>query len=154
MDVRLKRAYEPASAEDGYRVLVDRLWPRGVSKKQAELDEWEKELAPSSELREWFGHEPGRFAEFRLRYIDELRANRSRLKELRRCARIGTLTLVYSAHDSEHNDAVVLAEVLRRGLPMSERPRTQAVAPSAPPAIPTVAGPSGRSGQISSRRAT
>jgi uncharacterized protein YeaO (DUF488 family) len=120
MDVRLKRAYEPASDEDGYRVLVDRLWPRGVSKKQAELDGWEKELAPSSKLREWFGHEPGRFPEFRRRYINELRANRARLLELRRRARIGTLTLVYSAHDSEHNDAVVLAEVLRRGLPKSD----------------------------------
>ena len=123
MDIRLKRAYEPASAEDGYRVLVDRLWPRGVSKKQAKLDEWEKELAPSSQLREWFGHEPDRFPEFRRRYIDELRANRPRLRELRRRARTGTLTLVYSAHDSEHNDAVVLAEVLRRGLPKSDRPR-------------------------------
>ena len=120
MDVRLKRAYEPASAGDGYRVLVDRLWPRGVSKKQAKLDEWEKELAPSSELREWFGHKPGRFAEFRRRYIDELHANRARLRELRGRARVGTLTLIYSAHDSEHNDAVVLAEVLRRGLPKSD----------------------------------
>jgi uncharacterized protein YeaO (DUF488 family) len=119
MDVRLKRAYEPASDEDGYRVLVDRLWPRGVSKKHAELDDWEKELAPSSELREWFGHDPGRFPEFRRRYIDELRANRARLRKLRRRARTGTLTLVYSAHDSEHNDAVVLAEALRRGLPKS-----------------------------------
>jgi len=120
LDVRLKRAYEPPSDEDGYRVLVDRLWPRGVSKKEAELDEWEKELAPSSKLRGWFGHEPGRFPEFRRRYIEELRANRARLRELRRRARIGTLTLVYSAHDSEHNDAVVLAEVLRRGLPKSD----------------------------------
>jgi uncharacterized protein YeaO (DUF488 family) len=120
MDVRLKRAYEPASAEDGYRVLVDRLWPRGVSKRQAKLDEWEKELSPSSELREWFGHEPSRFPEFRRRYIDELRANRARLRELRRHARSGTLTLVYSAHDSEHNDAVVLAEVLLRGLPRAK----------------------------------
>ena len=123
MDVRLKRAYEPASAEDGYRVLVDRLWPRGVSKEQAKLDEWAQELAPSRQLREWFGHEPDRFPEFRRRYIDELRANRARLRELRRRARTGTLTLVYSAHDSEHNDAVVLAEVLRRGLPKSDRPR-------------------------------
>jgi uncharacterized protein YeaO (DUF488 family) len=123
MDVRLKRAYEPASAEDGYRVLVDRLWPRGVSKKQAKLDEWDQELAPSSQLREWFGHEPDRFPEFRRRYIGELRANGPRLRELRRRARTGTLTLVYSAHDSEHNDAVVLAEVLRRGLPKSDRPR-------------------------------
>ncbi len=123
MDVRLKRAYEPASDEDGYRVLVDRLWPRGVSKEQAKLDEWDQELAPSSQLREWFGHEPDRFSEFRRRYIDELRANGPRLRELRRRARTGTLTLVYSAHDSEHNDAVVLAEVLRRGLPKSDRPR-------------------------------
>jgi len=123
MDIRLKRAYEPASARDGYRVLVDRLWPRGVSKKQAKLDEWAKELAPSSQLREWFGHEPSRFPEFRRRYIDELRADAPRLKELRRRARTRTLTLVYSAHDSEHNDAVVLAEVLRRGLPKSARRR-------------------------------
>jgi uncharacterized protein YeaO (DUF488 family) len=123
VDIRLKRAHEPASAEDGYRVLVDRLWPRGVSKQQAKIDEWEKELSPSSVLREWFGHEPGRFAEFRRRYIDELRAHARRLTELRRRARIGTLTLVYSAPDSEHNAAVVLAEVLRRGLPKPERPR-------------------------------
>jgi uncharacterized protein YeaO (DUF488 family) len=123
MDIRLKRAYEPASAEDGYRVLIDRLWPRGVSKQQAKLDQWEKELSPSSGLREWFGHDPGRFAEFRRRYIDELRANAPLLKELRRRAATGTLTLVYSAHDSEHNDAVVLAEVLRRGLPRSARSR-------------------------------
>jgi uncharacterized protein YeaO (DUF488 family) len=123
MDIRLKRAYESASARDGYRVLVDRLWPRGVSKKQAKLDEWAKELAPSSRLREWFSHEPGRFPEFRRRYIDELRADVPRLRELRRRARTGTLTLVYSAHDSEHNDAVVLAEVLRRGLPGSARRR-------------------------------
>jgi uncharacterized protein YeaO (DUF488 family) len=123
MDIRLKRAYEPASPEDGHRVLVDRLWPRGISKKQAKLDEWEKELAPSSELREWFGHEPDRFAEFRRRYIDELRAKAPRLEELRRRAATGTLTLVYSAHDSEHNDAVVLAEALRRGLPESESPQ-------------------------------
>jgi uncharacterized protein YeaO (DUF488 family) len=123
MDIRLKRAYEPASARDGYRILVDRLWPRGVSKKQAKLDEWAKELAPSSQLREWFGHEPTRFPEFRRRYIDELRADAPRLKELRRRARTRTLTLVYSAHDSEHNDAVVLAEVLRRGLPRAPRRR-------------------------------
>jgi len=123
MDIRLKRAYEPASARDGYRVLVDRLWPRGISKKQAKLDEWAKELAPSGQLRQWFGHEPSRFPEFRRRYIDELRADAPRLKELRRRARMRTLTLVYSAHDSEHNDAVVLAEVLRRGLPKSARRR-------------------------------
>jgi uncharacterized protein YeaO (DUF488 family) len=120
VDVRLKRAYDAASPSDGYRVLIDRLWPRGVSKQKAKLDEWEKELAPSTELREWFGHEPSRFAEFRRRYIGELYQARPLLTELRRRARKGTLTLVYSAHDSEHNDAVVLAEVLRRGLPRSK----------------------------------
>src|SRR5207249_671228 len=94
MDIRLKRAYEPASPSDGYRVLIDRLWPRGLSKKQAKLDEWEKELSPSTELRTWFGHQPSRFPEFRRRYINELRRKRSRLTELRRRAREGTLTLV------------------------------------------------------------
>lgn len=116
MDVRLKRAYEPAASEDGYRVLIDRLWPRGVSRQRAALDDWEKGLAPSTELRQWFRHKPQRFAEFRRRYVEELRSQRPRLSALRRRARDGTLTLVYSAHDTEHNDAVVLAEVLRRGL--------------------------------------
>lgn len=119
MDVRLKRAYEPAASSDGYRVLIDRLWPRGVSRERADLDEWERELPPSTELREWFGHEPRRFEEFRRRYVEELREHRARLTDLRRRARDGTLTLVYSARDTEHNDAVVLAEVLRRGLPRS-----------------------------------
>lgn len=117
MDVRLKRAYEPAASSDGYRVLIDRLWPRGVSRERAALDEWDQELAPSAELRQWFGHEPGRFEEFRRRYRDELRDKRSRIAKLRAQAREGTLTLVYSARDAEHNDAVVLGEVLRRGLP-------------------------------------
>jgi uncharacterized protein YeaO (DUF488 family) len=117
MDVRLKRAYDPATQADGYRVLIDRLWPRGVSRERANLDAWEKELAPSTQLREWFGHEPGRFDEFRRRYLGELRSQRSALTALRRRARTGTVTLVYAAGDEEHNDAIVLAEVLRRGLP-------------------------------------
>ena len=117
MDVRLKRAYDPSVPADGYRVLIDRLWPRGVSRDRAEIDEWEHELAPSAALRQWFGHEPSRFEEFRRRYIEELRDERPRIAELRRRARAGTLTLVYSARDTEHNDAVVLADVLRRGLP-------------------------------------
>ena len=123
MDIRLKRAYEPASPADGYRVLVDRLWPRGVSKQRAMLDDWQKELAPSTELRQWFGHEPCRFPEFRRRYLDELRCERPRLAELRRRARDGALTLVYAARDAEHNEAVVLADVLRRGLPSAEARR-------------------------------
>jgi uncharacterized protein YeaO (DUF488 family) len=117
MDVRVKRAYEPVSPADGYRVLIDRLWPRGVSREQAQLDEWDKDLSPSTELREWFGHDPERFEEFSRRYIEELRARRPRIAELRRHAREGRLTLVHSARDTEHNDAVVLAQVVRRGLP-------------------------------------
>jgi uncharacterized protein YeaO (DUF488 family) len=112
--VRLKRAYEPAAAADGRRVLVDRLWPRGVSRSEARLDEWARELAPSRELRRWFGHDPARFDEFRRRYTRELVEQESKLEELRRRAREGTLTLVYAARDTEHNDAVVLAELLRR----------------------------------------
>jgi uncharacterized protein YeaO (DUF488 family) len=121
VDVRLRRAYEPAGVADGYRVLIDRLWPRGVSKQRAQLDAWERDLAPSNELRQWFGHEPRRFAQFRRRYLDELRRQRPLLADLRRRARHGPVTLVYAAHDGEHNDAVVLAEVLRRGLPSSAR---------------------------------
>ena len=123
MDVYLKRVYDPAEPTDGHRVLIDRLWPRGVSHDRAQLDDWVKELAPSKELRQWFGHEPDRFDEFRLRYIEELRNQRPRLKSLRRRAREGRLTLVYAAHDAEHNDAVVLAEVLRRGLPQRRSQR-------------------------------
>jgi uncharacterized protein YeaO (DUF488 family) len=83
VDIRLKRAYEPPAPTDGYRVLIDRLWPRGVSRQRAKLDEWERELPPSTELRRWFGHEPSRFAEFRRRYIDELRDQQPRIARLR-----------------------------------------------------------------------
>jgi len=114
MEIRLKRAYDDPAEDDGYRVLIDRLWPRGVSRERARLDEWAKELAPSAELRRWFGHEPARFAEFRARYEVELGEQEAKLDELRGRARQGTLTLVYGARDTEHNDAVVLADVLRR----------------------------------------
>jgi uncharacterized protein YeaO (DUF488 family) len=113
MDVVLKRAYEPAAESDGYRVLIDRMWPRGVTKDQARLDEWARELAPSTELRRWFGHDPERFEEFRRRYVEELAAEGKKLDELRDRASSGRVTLVYGAHDREHNDAVVLAELLR-----------------------------------------
>jgi uncharacterized protein YeaO (DUF488 family) len=116
MDVRLKRVYEPATAADGHRGLIDRLWPRGLSHEQANLDEWARELAPSSELRQWFGHDPSRFNDFRRRYESELAVQKEKLRELRRRGREGTLTLVYAARDTEHNDAVVLAEILRRGV--------------------------------------
>jgi uncharacterized protein YeaO (DUF488 family) len=121
LDIRIKRAYEPVASADGFRVLIDRLWPRGISRERAQLDAWEKALGPSTELRQWFGHEPKRFVEFRRRYVEELRNQRPLLTALRRRAREGTLTLVYAAHDTEHNDAVVLAEVLRRGLPRAGR---------------------------------
>jgi uncharacterized protein YeaO (DUF488 family) len=112
MDVRIKRAYEPAAAAaaDGDRILIDRIWPRGVIREEAQLNEWARELAPSTELRRWFAHDPARFAEFRRRYTAELAPQEGKLHELRRRARAGTLTLVYAARDDEHNDAVVLAE--------------------------------------------
>lgn len=113
MAVRTKRVYEPAEAADGYRVLIDRLWPRGVPKEEARLDEWARELAPSRELRLWFGHEPEKFDAFRRRYRAELTSHEAKLSELRRRGRQGALTLVYAARDVEHNDAVVLAELLR-----------------------------------------
>jgi len=116
MNVRVKRAYEPAARSDGYRVLIDRLWPRGVSHEEAHLDEWARELAPSAKLRRWFGHDAARFVEFRRRYSVELAAQKNKLRELRQRAHDGTVTLVYGARDTEHNDAVVLAEVLRRGV--------------------------------------
>ena len=115
MDIRLKRAYEPSAVADGYRILIDRIWPRGVTREKARLDEWARELAPSTELRTWFGHDPARFAEFRRRYSQELASQEEKLRELRGRARETTLTLVYAARDTEHNDAVVLAEILRRG---------------------------------------
>lgn len=111
-NVRLKRAYEPADAEDGTRVLVDRLWPRGVSKVDAALDQWMKEIAPSTELRKWFGHDPDRWEEFCRRYGAELHRNVELLSQLRSLARQGPVTLVYSAHDEVHNDAIVLRNVI------------------------------------------
>ena len=116
MNIRIKRIYEPAGPSDGHRILVDRLWPRGFTHERARIDEWVRDLGPSTELRRWFGHDPARFDEFRRRYTLELATQKPKLTELRRRARTGPLTLVYSAHDTEHNDAVVLAEVLRCGV--------------------------------------
>jgi uncharacterized protein YeaO (DUF488 family) len=110
--LRLKRAYEPAAAEDGVRILVDRLWPRGVSKEDAALDDWMKEIAPSATLRQWFGHDPERWKGFRQRYVAELAQKTAELDRLRALAAAKTVTLVYGARDEEHNDAVVLRDVL------------------------------------------
>jgi uncharacterized protein YeaO (DUF488 family) len=111
-NLRLKRAYEPPSADDGVRVLVDRLWPRGVSKADAAIDQWIKDLAPSTPLRKWFGHDPTRWQEFRRRYAKELRQHPEQLGNLRALARQGPVTLVFSARDERHNDAVVLRSLL------------------------------------------
>ena len=121
-DVRLKRAYEPPSAGDGTRVLVDRLWPRGVSKTDVAIDLWLKDVAPSTELRRWFGHDPERWGEFRRRYQTELADKAEPLKELQAYARKGTLTLIYAARDEAHNEAVVLRDLLVRRLRRKARP--------------------------------
>src|SRR6185312_14411642 len=110
--LKLKRAYEPADAGDGQRVLVDRIWPRGVSKDEARIDLWLKDVAPSTALRKWFGHAPERWAGFRERYRKELEANPA-VDELRQVAAKGPVTLVYGAKDEQHNQAVVLAESLQ-----------------------------------------
>jgi uncharacterized protein YeaO (DUF488 family) len=110
--IDLKRAYEPAAPEDDERYLVDRLWPRGVKKDALRLAGWLKEVAPSNALRRWFGHDPARWTEFRRRYLEELRSHEATLRPLRDALKRGTVTLVYSAHDEEHNQAVVLREFL------------------------------------------
>ncbi len=110
--VMLKRAYEAPASEDRTRILIDRLWPRGLSKEDAALDLWMNEIAPSTELRKWFAHDPARWEEFRRRYADEVLRNAELLNKLRTLARQGRITLVYAARDEAHNDAVVLRDVL------------------------------------------
>ena len=111
-NIRLKRAYERPAEDDGKRILIDRLWPRGVTKSAAAIDQWVKEIAPSTALRKWFGHDPARWEEFRRRYTAEIRERPDELRDLREQARQGPITLVYSAHDEAHNDAVVLRDIL------------------------------------------
>ena len=112
--IQIKRIYEPAETSDGFRVLVDRLWPRGISKERAALDLWMKDIAPSAELRLWFGHDPKRWTEFQKRYRAELKEHQSDLAELRAKIRKGTVTLLFGARDVEHNEAVVLEKILER----------------------------------------
>jgi len=111
-NVQLKRAYESPARRDGIRILIDRLWPRGVAKESAAIDEWFKDISPSTALRQWFGHDPDRWEEFRRRYVREVRQNPDQLDKLRTLARQGPITLVFSAHDEVHNDAVVLRDLL------------------------------------------
>lgn len=116
MSVQMKRAYVDVERGDGYRVLVDRLWPRGKRKEDLELDAWLKQLAPSDELRKWFGHDPARWKEFQSRYRAELRAPEAReaLRDLASRAHRGPVTLVYGARDTEHNEASVLKGIIGR----------------------------------------
>jgi uncharacterized protein YeaO (DUF488 family) len=112
--IQLKRAYEKPSRDDGLRVLVERLWPRGLSKEHAAVDLWLKEVAPSPELRKWFAHDPAKWEEFRRRYGKELEKKTDEIDLLLNKSREGTVTLVYAAHDQEHNGALVLEEHLKR----------------------------------------
>lgn len=109
----IKRVYEPKNSADGYRVLVDRLWPRGLSKEKAAIDSWMKDIGPSNELRKWFNHDPAKWPEFKKRYHSELKSKAAMLDELKKLSEEhGRLTLLYGAHDKEHNQAVVIAERL------------------------------------------
>ncbi|WP_438017284.1 DUF488 domain-containing protein [Sorangium sp. So ce315] len=148
--VRLKRAYEPPETADGYRVLVDRLWPRGVRKDALAIDAWLKELGPSDELRRWFGHEASRWEEFASRYRDELRRQPAAglADELVARARRGTVTLVYGAKDELHNQAVVLRDVMEQRLR-----RLRARAPAARSAAEAALPPSRRRASVTRRPA-
>jgi len=113
LDICLKRAYEDPATDDGLRYLVDRIWPRGVSKSDAELENWLKDIAPSNQLRKWFNHDRQRWAEFRRRYLSELKQHRDSLRELAEQACAKRITLVYGARDPEHNQAIVIREYLQ-----------------------------------------
>jgi len=112
--IHLKRAYDPAEPSDGARFLIKRLWPRGVKKTSLPIEAWVKEAGPSTELRKWFSHDPAKWDEFRQRYFEELRANPDAWKPILQAARHGTVTLIYSSHDTEHNNAVALQNFLNR----------------------------------------
>ncbi|MDE1816647.1 MAG: DUF488 domain-containing protein [Thaumarchaeota archaeon] len=112
--IKIKRAYDKPSKEDGYRILVDRLWPRGVSKDEAKIDLWLKEISPSNELREWFSHDPKKWEGFKSKYRDELKEKAELIKELKKIEKEKkTITLLYSAKDEQHNNVIVLSEILK-----------------------------------------
>ena len=112
--IEIKRIYDTPSNDDGYRILVDRIWPRGVSKEDAKLDEWNKDIAPTSELRKWFDHDPKKFEEFNEKYRKELEDKKDDLNDICEKAKSQTVTLLYGAKDTEHNQAVVLQKVLSK----------------------------------------
>lgn len=111
--IKIKRAYDPNDKDDGTRILVDRLWPRGVSKERAKIDRWAKDLSPSTELRKWFAHDPEKWPEFQERYRRELREHEDTLRDIAASSRKRTVTLIYGARDNEHNEAVVLRDVIQ-----------------------------------------
>ena len=112
--IKLKRIYDPFSREDGKRILVDRLWPRGIKREHAHIDEWLKDIAPSNALRKWFSHEPSRWGEFKKNYNEELKGKEELLKRLLADSRKGTVTLLFGAKDIEHNNAVVIKEAVEK----------------------------------------
>lgn len=114
MKVKIKRVYEKPSKEDGMRILVDRLWARGLTKEKAAIDLWLKDIAPSTELRKWFAHDPKKWTEFKKKYLQELKKNKEQVSIIKEHLKIGTVTLVYGAKDEEHNEAHVLEELLNR----------------------------------------
>jgi uncharacterized protein YeaO (DUF488 family) len=110
--IKIKRIYDQASPKDGKRILIDRLWPRGIKKDETKIDEWLKDIAPSNELRKWFAHDPSKWLEFKKRYIKELRSKSELIERLKKETKRGKVTLLFSAKDIEHNNAVVLKEIL------------------------------------------
>ncbi|MEO0248867.1 MAG: DUF488 domain-containing protein [candidate division WOR-3 bacterium] len=112
--IKIKRVYDRPSTEDGKRILVDRLWPRGLKKEETKVDEWLKDIAPSDTLRKWFGHDPARWADFKRRYKHELKDKAEIIVQLRNEAKKGQVTLLFAAKDAEHNNAAVLKEVIER----------------------------------------
>ena len=112
MKLKIKRVYDKPKEEDGIRILVDRLWPRGLTKEKAHIDIWLKDIGPKTELRKWFGHEPSRWLEFRIRYILELKNNKEQLNQIKQQITNGMVTLVFGAKDEKHNEAVIIEEFL------------------------------------------
>jgi len=122
--IRLKRVYDPPSRQDGLRILVDRLWPRGLTKERAALELWLKDVAPSTELRQWFAHDPAKWKQFEARYRKELSRQKDAIEMLKKKAKRQTVTLVYAARDEEHNEAIVLKKVLEGRTPVRKRKTT------------------------------
>jgi uncharacterized protein YeaO (DUF488 family) len=112
--IKIKRVYDPPEADDGKRILIDRLWPRGIKKESLEMDEWLKDIAPSDGLRKWFSHDPAKYHEFKKRYVKELEKKKETIERIRDEAKKETVTLLFSAKDVEHNNATILKEVLSR----------------------------------------